>query len=164
MSFRTGSKRSPDFSTRCNTLSEVKTSKLGIAFFQAIFHLLPGNRRGDGRLVFGAQRVDVDGGFVIVVLAPVDKDSCSRAELSSCPRLRDRDGALPAAAQWPWQTAWSVRMSRRCSGERKPEGPWSRRSWQKPAIRTAQKSRAPRVRPGSTARCWRAHRDQDRRQ
>src|SRR3954462_7248089 len=39
----------------------------------ALFYLVPRDGRGGGRLFFRAQGVDADGGFVLVVLAPVDQ-------------------------------------------------------------------------------------------
>src|SRR5882724_5326947 len=46
----------------------------GVARLEAAAHLLPGDRRGDGGALAGAQRVGADGGLVGIVLAPVHQD------------------------------------------------------------------------------------------
>ena len=66
----TGSKGSPTSSTRSSSSPASKTS----ASASPSLHLVPGQRRGDGRPLARAKRVDPHGRLVTVVLAPVDED------------------------------------------------------------------------------------------
>ena len=50
---------------------------------ERLLHLVPRERRGDGRALARAQRVDADRGLVLVVLAPVDEAPCPCAAPSS---------------------------------------------------------------------------------
>ena len=61
-------------------------------------HLVPRQRRRDGRPLHRPQRVDVDRRLVTVVLAPVDEHLARRAWPCSCPRRRAPGRAARAAA------------------------------------------------------------------
>src|SRR6266540_317456 len=51
----------------------VEDEEAWVLRLQALLDLLPGHRRGDGRTRPRTQRIDVDSGLVLVVLAPVDQ-------------------------------------------------------------------------------------------
>jgi hypothetical protein len=45
-----------------------------VFFLERAFNFFPLHRRGDRRMLTCAKRVNSDGGLVLVVLAPIDKD------------------------------------------------------------------------------------------
>ena len=61
----------------CESVEDLVRSEnqqIGITFAQAGFHFLPSDGRGNSGIFFRAERIDVDGGLVVVVLAPIDED------------------------------------------------------------------------------------------